>query len=121
MFLTNFTPRVIDKWNLNYDQLAAVNPRIVASYAPMQGMSGPHRDFLGFGAVLTPIVGVSEMSGFPHQPPFGVGTNYPDYVINPGHTVTAILAALHYRNRTARASASSSPRSNRWSRCSARR
>lgn len=100
VFLTNFTPRVIEKWNLRYEQIAAINPRIIASYAPMQGMWGPHRDFLGFGAVLTPVVGISEMSGFPHRPPFGVGTNYPDYVINPTHTVVAILAALRHRNRT---------------------
>jgi len=102
VFLTNFTPRVIDKWNLHYHQLASVNPRIIAAYAPMQGMEGPHRDYLGFGAVLTPITGISEMSGFPNRPPFGVGTNYPDYVINPGHTVAAILTALRHRNRTGR-------------------
>lgn len=100
MFLTNFTPRVIDKWNLRYEQIANVNPRIIAAYAPMQGMEGPHRDFLGFGAVLTPVTGISEMSGFPNRPPFGIGTNYPDYVVNPGHTVTALLAALRHRNRT---------------------
>lgn len=99
-FLTNFTPRVVEKWNLTYDQLSRVNPRLITTYAPMQGMVGPHRDFLGFGAVLTPVTGLSEMSGFPHRPPFGIGTNYPDYVVNPGHTVTAMLAALRYRNRT---------------------
>jgi benzylsuccinate CoA-transferase BbsF subunit len=100
IFLTNFTPRVIDKWNLRYEQLAAIHPRLIAAYAPMQGIEGPHRDFLGFGAVLTPVTGISYMSGYPNRPPIGVGTNYPDYVINPGHTVTAILAALRYRNRT---------------------
>ena len=100
IFLTNFTPRVVDKWNLRYEQISKVNPRIIAAYQPMQGLDGPHRDFLGFGAVLTPITGISYMSGFPHRPPIGVGTNYPDYVINPGHTVTAILAALRYRNKT---------------------
>lgn len=100
VFLTNFTPRVVEKWNLRYEQIAAVNPRIIAAYAPMQGMEGPHKDFLGFGAVLTPVTGLSYLSGYPHRPPFGIGTNYPDYVINPGHTVTAILAALRYRNRT---------------------
>lgn len=100
IFLTNFTPRVIDKWNLRYEQLAALKPDIIAAYAPMQGLEGPHRGFLGFGAVLTPVTGISYMSGFPNRPPMGVGTNYPDYVINPGHTTTAILAALRYRNRT---------------------
>ena len=100
IFLSNFTPRVIEKWNLRYEQIKAINPRIIAAYQPMQGLEGPHRDFLGFGAVLTPITGITAMSGFAHRPPIGVGTNYPDYVVNPGHTVTAILAALRYRNRT---------------------
>ena len=100
IFLTNFTPRVLEKWNLLYEHVSAANPRIVAGYAPMQGMTGPHRDFLGFGAVLTPITGISELSGFPHHPPIGIGTNYPDYVVNPGHLAFALLAALRHRDIT---------------------
>jgi crotonobetainyl-CoA:carnitine CoA-transferase CaiB-like acyl-CoA transferase len=100
VFLSNITPRVIERWGLTYDRLSEWNPRIIAAYQPMQGYDGPHRDFLGFGAVLTPITGYSYLSGFPERQPIGVGTNYPDYVINPGHTLVAILAALHYRRRT---------------------
>lgn len=100
VFLANYTPRVIENWGLTYDVLREWNPRIIAAYQPMQGFSGPHRDFLGFGAVLTPVTGLSYLTGFPHRPPFGLGTNYPDYAINPGHTVIAILAALRYRERT---------------------
>jgi crotonobetainyl-CoA:carnitine CoA-transferase CaiB-like acyl-CoA transferase len=100
VFLTNITPRVIERWGLTYDKLVEVNPTIIACYQPMQGYEGPHRDFLGFGAVLTPITGYNYLSGYPERLPFGLGTNYPDYVINPGHTMIAILAALHYRNRT---------------------
>jgi crotonobetainyl-CoA:carnitine CoA-transferase CaiB-like acyl-CoA transferase len=100
VFLTNITPRVIERWGLTYDRLSEWNPRIIAAYQPMQGYDGPHRDFLGFGAVLTPITGYSYLSGFPNRNPIGLGTNYPDYVINPGHTYIAIMAALHYRHRT---------------------
>ena len=100
VFLTNITPRVIERWGLTYDRLSERNPRIIAAYQPMQGYDGPHRDFLGFGAVLTPITGYSYISGFPNRPPIGLGTNYPDYVINPGHTLIAIMSALHYRHRT---------------------
>jgi crotonobetainyl-CoA:carnitine CoA-transferase CaiB-like acyl-CoA transferase len=100
IFITNFTPRVITRWKLDYDVISKTNPRIIAAYAPMQGLDGPHRDFLGFGAVLTPVTGISHLSGFPERRPIGVGTNYPDYVLNPGHTITAVLAALRYRNRT---------------------
>ena len=100
VFLTNFTPRVVERWGLTYDKLCIANAQIIAAYVPMQGYEGPHRDFLGFGAVLTPITGYNHLSGFPQRPPIGLGTNYPDYVINPGHTLVAILAALRYRRRT---------------------
>lgn len=100
VFLSNITPRVIERWGLTYDKLSAWNPKIIAAYQPMQGYNGPHKDFLGFGAVLTPITGYSYLAGAPHAKPIGVGTNYPDYVINPGHTLVGILAALHYRHRT---------------------
>ncbi len=100
VFLTNFTPRVVERWGLTYDKLSVTNPQIIAAYVPMQGYEGPHRDFLGFGQVLTPVTGYNHLSGFPQRPPIGLGTNYPDYVINPGHTFIAILAALRYKHRT---------------------
>jgi crotonobetainyl-CoA:carnitine CoA-transferase CaiB-like acyl-CoA transferase len=100
VFITNFTPRVIERWRLTYDELRQINPRIIALYAPMQGLSGPRKNFLGFGAVLTPITGLNYLTGFAHRPPAGVGTNYPDYTINPGHSVVAIMAALRHRDRT---------------------
>jgi crotonobetainyl-CoA:carnitine CoA-transferase CaiB-like acyl-CoA transferase len=100
VFLTNMTPRIIERWGLTYDKLVEVRPDIIAAYQPMQGYDGPHRDFLGFGAVLGPITGYNHLTGFPDRPPGGMGTNYPDYVINPGHTVIAIMAALRHRRRT---------------------
>ena len=100
IFLSNLTPRVIERWGLTYEELREVNPGIIAAYSPMQGLWGPHRDFLGFGAVLTPTTGISHLSGDSDRRPVGVGTNYPDYAVNPGHTVVAILAALRHRRRT---------------------
>lgn len=102
VFLTNFTPRVVERWGLTYDELVKVKADIIAVYQPMQGFDGPHRDFLGFGAVLGPVTGYSHLSGFPDRPPVGLGTNYPDYVINPGHTVVAIMATLRHRRKTGR-------------------
>jgi crotonobetainyl-CoA:carnitine CoA-transferase CaiB-like acyl-CoA transferase len=100
IFITNQTNRMVERWGFTYDELTKINPQIIAAYQPMQGSDGPHKDFFGFGAVLNPITGYNELSGFPNRPPMGLGTNYPDYVINPGHTLIAILAALRYRTRT---------------------
>ena len=102
IFVSNLTPRMFERWGLTYEELCAVKPDIIAAYMPMLGLSGPHRDFAGFGAVLTPITGISHLSGDPERKPVGVGTNFPDYVVNPGHTVIAILAALRHRRRTGR-------------------
>ena len=100
IFLTNMTPRIIERWGLTYEALAQVREDIIAVYQPMQGFDGPHRDFLGFGAVLGPITGFNYLTGFPGRTPNGLGTNYPDYVINPMHTVVAIMAALRHRRKT---------------------
>lgn len=100
IFLTNFTPRIVERWQLTYDDLVKIKPDIIAAYQPMQGLDGPHKDFMGFGAVLSPITGYNHLCGFPQRPPMGLGTNYPDYVINPGHTLIAILAALRHRRKT---------------------
>ena len=68
IFLTNITPRVIERWGLTYDRLSQIEPaRSSPAYQPMQGYDGPHRDFLGFGAVLTPITGYNYLSGFPDR------------------------------------------------------
>ena len=77
VFLTNHTPRVVAKWGVDYPSLRAVNPRIVAAYQPMQGSTGPHRDFLGFGAVLTPISGPQPPERRPGAPPDRRGHELP--------------------------------------------
>jgi crotonobetainyl-CoA:carnitine CoA-transferase CaiB-like acyl-CoA transferase len=100
VFLTNHTPRIVEKWGMTYEDLVKVNPTIIAAYQPMQGIDGPHKHFFGFGAVLNAITGYNNLSGFPNRPPMGLGTNYPDYVINPGHTLIAILAALWHRKKS---------------------
>jgi benzylsuccinate CoA-transferase BbsF subunit len=100
VMIENYTPRVMERWGLTYDAVRAVRPDIVYLNFPMQGTWGPHRDFLGFGGVLTPITGFSYLTGWPDRPPVGLGTNFPDYVVNPGHLTVAVLAALRYRLRT---------------------
>jgi crotonobetainyl-CoA:carnitine CoA-transferase CaiB-like acyl-CoA transferase len=95
----NYTPGTLERWGLTHEAMLAVKPDIILVHEPMQGAGGPHGDFGGFGFVITPLAGLSHLSGFPHREPVGLGTNYTDYVINPGHAVIATLAALRYRNR----------------------
>jgi benzylsuccinate CoA-transferase BbsF subunit len=96
----NFRPGVMEKWGLGYGQVAAVNPNVIYLSMPMQGSSGPHRDYIGFGSTISALCGLVNMAGLPGRPPLGTGTHYPDHVPNPGHALVALLAAVFHRART---------------------
>ncbi|MGZ5814641.1 MAG: CaiB/BaiF CoA transferase family protein [Xanthobacteraceae bacterium] len=96
----NFRPGVMEKWGLGYGEVAAVNPSVIYLAMPMQGTSGPHRDYIGFGSTIAALCGLVSMAGRPGRPPLGTGTHYPDHVPNPGHALVAVLAAAFHRART---------------------
>lgn len=98
--IENFSPLVKDRLGLNYEDYVKIKPDLIWVDQPMQGLVGPHRDRAGFGAVITPLGGLSALSGFPNRPPVGTGTNYTDYVINPGHLLIPIIGALRRRKKT---------------------
>ncbi|MGE3960079.1 MAG: CaiB/BaiF CoA transferase family protein [Dehalococcoidia bacterium] len=100
IFMTNMTNRAVRQVGMTWDVVRRANPGIIGLYEPMQGLTGPRTEFIGFGAVLSAITGLNHLAGSEEEPPLGVGTNYPDYVINPGHGVIAILAALRQQRRT---------------------
>jgi len=96
----NFRPGIMERWGLGYDELAADNPSLIYLAMPMQGSSGPHKSYIGFGSTIAAISGIVEMSGAPERAPIGTGTHYPDHVPNPGHALVALLAAIFHRART---------------------
>jgi benzylsuccinate CoA-transferase BbsF subunit len=96
----NFRPGVMERWGLGYDDLMVNNPSLIYLSMPMQGRSGPNASYIGFGSTIASITGLVDMSGLPNRGPVGTGTHYPDHVPNPGHALTALLAAIYYRART---------------------
>ena len=98
--IENFRPGTLEKWGLGYEDLCRIKSDIILVQLPMAGSTGPHRDFAGYGRTITPVAGLHYMTGFPDRLPVGIGTNYADFVVNPGHGVVGLLAALHYRDRT---------------------
>lgn len=96
----NFTPGVMDRFGLGYDQVHALNPAAIYIAMSMQGDSGPERDYLGFGLTISALVGLHHLTALPGREPVGTGTNYPDHVPNPAHAAFAVLSALRHRRRT---------------------
>ncbi len=96
----NFTPRVMPKLGLGYDQLVDIKPGLIVLSMPVMGRDGPRSNFSAFGHQIAGLSGLNSISGFPGRPPSGTGNALADFGINPYQAATALLAALHYRNRT---------------------
>ncbi len=96
----NFTPGVMERLGLDYASIREVKPDIVYLSMSMQGSTGPHSRYLGYGLTIGALSGLHHLSGLPDRLPAGTGTNYPDHMPNPCHAVFAVLAALRHRRRT---------------------
>ena len=95
----SFTPRVMRDWSLAYDDLRRVNPRLVMLSTCLQGQTGPHALFPGFGQLMAALSGFYEISGWPDRspaPPYGA---YTDFIV-PRLAATALLAAIDHQRRT---------------------
>ncbi len=98
--IENFSPRVMDNLGLRYDDLAAVNPRLIMVRMPAFGLDGPWRDRVGFAQTMEQISGMAWLTGFPDGPP--VIPRGPCDPLAGLHAVTALLAALEQRELTGR-------------------
>lgn len=67
--IENFRPGTMERWNLGYDQLAAVNPRIIMVRISGYGQTGPYSGKGGYGTVAEAMSGVPSFTGFPETPP----------------------------------------------------
>ena len=99
--LDNFYPGAMEKWGLNYERLIEIRPDIIVATMPVMGITGPYTSWRGFGTSVRTAAGFDHITGNPDRPPIGTGmAALPDFTCNPYHAATAILSALHYRNRT---------------------
>ena len=95
----NFTPGTMEGWGLGYRELSEVNPAVVMFSASMMGRGGPMERQPGFGPVLSSLVGLTNVTGWPDRTPVNPYGAYTDFIV-PKFAVTAILAALDRSRRT---------------------
>ncbi len=96
----NLRPGTLDKWGLGYEELVRIRPDIIMLEMPAMGKTGPRARYGGYGPGLQAMAGFNHLTGLPGQPPLSSTIALPDWGPNPLHAVTAVMAALHYRNRT---------------------
>jgi crotonobetainyl-CoA:carnitine CoA-transferase CaiB-like acyl-CoA transferase len=97
-----FSPGVLDRWGLGYDELRRIKPDIIYAQQSGMGTAGRYGRLRAVGPVAAALSGVSEMSGLPEPAmPAGWGYSYLDW-IGAYSFATAMLAALYHRDRTGR-------------------
>lgn len=100
IIINNFRTGQMEKWNLGYDDVKEIKKDIIYVTMSLQGNSGPHKSYMGFGLNLNALAGLTHLATMPGKLPFGTGTNYTDHVMVPSHTIFGIMAALIYRKQT---------------------
>jgi len=96
----NFTPGVMDKWGLGYEELKKIKPDIIMVRQNGFGTEGPYKNLAAFGMILAAIAGIPNYIGWPDRGPLPVGVGAYTDCISPRFASAALIAALDYRDRT---------------------
>jgi formyl-CoA transferase len=74
----NFRPDVKKRLKIDYDDLRAINPRIVYASISAYGQDGPYRERPGFDQIAQGMGGLMSITGFPGQGPVRAGAAIAD-------------------------------------------
>jgi len=99
--LENFRPGTMEKWGLGWEQLSAINPRLIMIRVSGFGQTGPYSRQAGFGAIGEAMGGLRYVVGDPTTPPSRMGISIGDSLAATFACIGA-LSALHHREKTGR-------------------
>src|SRR3954452_5276614 len=80
VLVENFRPGTMERWGLGWEELSALNPRLVMVRISGYGQTGPLRDKPGFAAIAESMAGMRYITGYPDQPPVRVGVSIGDSI-----------------------------------------
>ena len=92
ILIENFRPGVLEKLGLGWDELHALNPRLVMLRLSGFGQSGPMKDQPGFGAVGESMGGLRYITGFADRPPVRTGISIGDSIAALWGVIGALMA-----------------------------
>ena len=98
VLIENFKPGTLEKWGLGWDELHALNPRLVMLRISGYGQTGPYARKPGFGALGEAMGGLRHLTGEPGRIPVRVGVSIGD-TLAALHGVIGVLLALRHRDQ----------------------
>ena len=93
--IENFSPRVMENWGLNYEQIRKVNPRLIMVSISGLGHYGPLRDYYMYVPGMEGMSGITHNTGFPDEPPLLSGCAYGDWIAGANAAMALITALFH--------------------------
>jgi crotonobetainyl-CoA:carnitine CoA-transferase CaiB-like acyl-CoA transferase len=97
VIVENFKPGTMDKLGLSYDEVKAVNPKIVYASISGFGQTGPYRKLPGYDVIAQAMSGMMSVTGWPDSAPTRTGTAIGDILAGLNCCI-GILAAIQGRN-----------------------
>ena len=103
VLVENFTPGVMKRFNLDYEALRLINPRLIYCSVSGWGQSGPRAHLPGFDPVLQAATGFMSVTGprdgAPGAGPVRVGASVVDIAAGM-NAAFAVMVALRHRDAT---------------------
>ncbi|MDB2401754.1 CoA transferase [Litoricolaceae bacterium] len=95
VLIENFRPGTLEKWNLGWDALSKVNPRLVMLRVSGYGQSGPQAGKPGFAAIAEAIGGLRYLIGYPDRAPVRTGVSIGDTLASLYGVIGSLMALRH--------------------------
>lgn len=95
----NFSPGVVDKLGIGYNDLKKVNPKIVYGSISGFGQTGPYRKKPAYDVVCQAMGGFMDLTGEEDGKPYKLGPSIVDASAGI-HMAYALMVALYYRTKT---------------------
>ncbi|MBX6320577.1 MAG: CoA transferase [Rhodospirillaceae bacterium] len=101
VLIENFKVGDMTRYGLSYADLKDAHPRLIYCSITGFGQTGPYAARPGYDFLAQGMGGIMSVTGAPDGPPMKVGVAVADVVCGL-YAATAVLAALHHRERTGR-------------------
>ncbi len=97
VLVENFRPGTMERWGFSWENLHALNPRLILARTSGFGQKGPYAQRPGFGTVAEAMSGFAHITGFPDGPP-----TLPPFALADGISALcgtyAVMMALYHRD-----------------------
>jgi len=97
VLMENFTPGTLERWGLGWDELKAINPRLIMVRVSGYGQTGPNSKRSGYDRIALGFSGYMYPTGFPDRFPVRPAFPTADYTTGM-FGAFAVMLALYQRD-----------------------